>query len=200
MPAYSQSTIQRRSPSAMKFAFRRSLWQGRSSRGPSALLDAAGDGLRARIRTGHAAAAREHGLSVFLDDPERVEPAGDRRPVVDRAQGRRHAGDRRGRRELVGRDRRALDEAGHEAALGLDEGDHLGPDADLGRDQRRPVLGTPVDPEQIRVLPADADDERLRADRDLEVVVRQPAAEPLDARLAPGPEALADLVDAHGRS
>ena len=34
MPAYSQSTIRMRSPSSMKFAFRRSLWQGRSGAGP----------------------------------------------------------------------------------------------------------------------------------------------------------------------
>src|SRR5439155_625644 len=31
MPAYSQSTIQSRSPSEMKFAFRRSLWHGRAA-------------------------------------------------------------------------------------------------------------------------------------------------------------------------
>ena len=33
MPAYSQSTSRIRTRSSMKFAFRRSLWQGRSSTG-----------------------------------------------------------------------------------------------------------------------------------------------------------------------
>ena len=36
MPAYSQSTIRSRSPSSMKFAFSRSLWQGATGRDPSA--------------------------------------------------------------------------------------------------------------------------------------------------------------------
>ena len=49
----------------------------------------------------------------------------------------------------------ALEEARDEVTLGLDERDHLRPDADGGRREGRLVLGAPVDPEQLRVLAAD---------------------------------------------
>src|SRR5581483_3397922 len=174
IPAYSQSTIRSRSPSCRKFAFSRSLWHGRSS---------------TPARDASISAARLGRPAVFLDHAEGVEAAGDRRTVVDGAD--RPAGVRRV--ELPGGDGAALDEPRHEAAV--DEVDDLGPDADRVGDARRLRLVAPVDPEQRRVLAADADDVALAADRHFEVVVGDPAAEPLDGRFGAGPEPFDDAGD-----
>ena len=75
MPAYSQSTIRSRSPSAMKFAFSRSLWQGAGGCAPRARSISVGDRLRvARSRPAIGDAVRGRGRAVGLDDAERVEP------------------------------------------------------------------------------------------------------------------------------
>ena len=81
----------------------------------------------------------------------------------------------------LGRHARPFDEPRHEVALGLDELDHLRPDPDRGGRQRCLVLGAPVDPEQVRVATADPQHVRPVVERHLEVVVRDPAAEHLDA-------------------
>ena len=94
----------------------------------------------------------------------------------------------------------ALDEARDEHAVG--EAHHLRADAEPRGHERGLVLVLPVDPEQGGVLAADPQDERLAVDDDLEVVVRDPAAERLDTlhvRLS-GPEPLDRLLDAHARS
>src|SRR5206468_566015 len=71
----------------------------------------------------------------------------------------------------------ALDELRDEVALGLDEADDLGREAELGRDPRGGVLGAAVDPEELGVLAADPQDEGLPVEDHLEVPVRDPAAE-----------------------
>ena len=78
---------------------------------------------------------------------------------------------------------RAFHEPRHEAAVL--EADDFGADAELRREQRRLVLVLPVDAQQLRVLPADAEHERLTAHRDLEVVIRDAAAERLDVDAPP---------------
>ncbi len=123
---------------------------------------------------------------VRLDDAEGVEPAGDRRARVEAPQqGRclrhRHPSDL------------ALDEARDEVALRLEEGDHLRPDPERRRCTRRLVLDVAVDPEQLGVVAADPQHERLAAGPHLEVVVRDPAAERLDRLDAAGPDPLDDL-------
>ena len=87
----------------------------------------------------------------------------------------------------------ALDEPRHEAAVL--EADDLRADAELRREQRRLVLVPPVDAEQLRVLAADTQHERLAAHRDLEVVIRDAAAERLDRRLLSWPQALDETTD-----
>jgi hypothetical protein len=57
------------------------------------------------------------------------------------------------------------------------------------------VLVLAVDPEQLRVLSTDPQDKRLAADLDLEVVVRDPAAERLDDGAGTGPDPLDERVD-----
>jgi len=52
------------------------------------------------------------------------------------------------------------------------------------------VLVLPVDPEQLGVLAADAQDERLAVHDDLEVVVGDPAAQRLDGGRAARPQSL----------
>ena len=92
-------------------------------------------------------------------------------------------------------DHRTPDEPGDEIPLGLDESDHLRPDADRRRGERRLVLDALVDPEQLRVLAADPEHVGAVVERDLEVPVRDPAAEDLDLRAAPRPDPLDHLLD-----
>ena len=104
-----------------------------------------------------------------------------------------------GRRISSGGSGRALDEPRDEVALRLDERDHLRPDPERGSDARRLVLGPPVDPEQMRVLPADAQHVGAAVALDPEVAIRDPAAERLDLDPAPGPDACGDPLDVHER-
>ena len=167
----------------MKFAFSRSLWQGRSSTGcvRQGELDPAA---RPRGRASYSArdrhAARRRQSAVRLDDAERHEQARDRRAVVDAAE--RVADAAQGLRLMDGlvRDRRALDEPGDEVALRPDERGDLGPDADAGGRDRRGVLDLAADPEQVGVVAGEPDDVAVRplpADDDEEVAVGDPAGE-----------------------
>ena len=137
---------------------------------------------RPRRRPGARTPRSSAVVAVGLDDAEGVEAARDRRALVDAAAGRPRP--RRAAspawRSSSGGDRPALDEARHEPALGLDEADDLGPDAGLGGDQRRAVLDVAVDAEELRVVAAEAQDERVAVHGHLEVPVRDPAAELLD--------------------
>ena len=164
IPAYSQSTIRMRDPSSMKLALSRSLWHGRSSIGSARQASsmrrptAAASSYSAGMGTPRADGQR----AIRLDDAQRDEQAGDRRTAVDPPQ---RVGDPRqhlGLADLVVLDRRALDEAGDEVALGPDERDDLRPDADPGRGDRRGVLDLAADPEQVRVVAGQADDVALR--------------------------------------
>jgi len=76
-------------------------------------------------------------------------------------------------------DRPALDEACDEIALGSDERDDLGPDADAGRGNRGGVLDLAADAEEVGVVAGQSDDVAVRStvDRDEEVPVRDPAAQ-----------------------
>ena len=92
---------------------------------------------------------------VRLDDAERVEARRDRRPAVDRPQRLRDAAERLRLPQRLRHHDLALDVARDQEALRLDERDHLRPDADGCRGERRLVLGAPVDAEQLGVLAAD---------------------------------------------
>jgi hypothetical protein len=59
------------------------------------------------------------------------------------------------------------------------------------------VLDATVDPEQLRVPAADPEDVRPVVQHDLEVPVRDPAAEQLDPRIATRPDSLDHVLDAH---
>ena len=59
------------------------------------------------------------------------------------------------------------------------------------------MLDGAVDSQQLRVAPGDAEDVRPAGHVDLEVVIRDAAAEHLDARLLAGPDAGNDRVDVH---
>ena len=142
---------------------------------------------------------RHRALSIDLDDAERVESGRDGLPRMDGAKRLRDPPERVRRPHRLGRHARPFDEPGHEVALGLDELDHLRPHPDRGGRQRCLVLGAPVDPEQVRVATGDPQHVRPVVEHDLEVVVRDPAAEHLDRRQAAGPHSLHDLVDAHRR-
>ena len=91
-----------------------------------------------------------------------------------------------GSRNRLRHDHVPADEPRHEIALRLDEGDHLRPDADGRRCERRLVLDPPVDPEQLGVLATDPKHVGAVVERDLEVAVRDPAAEHLDLASRPG--------------
>ena len=115
----------------MKFAGRRSLWQGRGRRRPRRRLDPLRELLGPGVFGRPPAARRRAPPRIGLDDAERVEAAGDRRAVVEAPQERCR---------LVDRDPAdlALDEARDQVALGLEEGDHLRPDPECGsRDRGR---------------------------------------------------------------
>ena len=167
MPAYSQSTIRIRVPSSMKFALSRSLWHGRSSIGASQAgqLDPPADRRREVVGGRDADAAGQRQRPVGLDDAERHEQARDRRAVVDAAERIRDAAERLRLVDGLVRHRRALDEAGHEVALGPDEGGDLRPHADPGRRDRRGMLHLPGDPEQVGVVAGQADDPALGRSR-----------------------------------
>ena len=167
---------------------------------PAKRLDPQRDRVRLPVLVGDLPAARERRLAVRLDDAEGVERAGNRRAVVERAKRRGDAAQELRRAHRLEQRDLAFDEARDEPALGLDEGDHLGADAELGRPLRRRELDRAVDAEQARVLAGDAEDVDLAVDLDLEVVVRDPAAERLDARRPVGPDALdRSFESAHAR-
>src|SRR5581483_4576724 len=114
--------------------------------------------------------------------------AADRRPFVESAKQRRRVG---------GRDATdlAFDEASDEVALRLDERDDVRTDSEGRGSERCSVLDATVDTEQLGVLPADPEDERVAAGADLEVVVRDPAAERLRGLDPGGPHPLDDSLD-----
>ena len=141
----------------------------------------------------------ERGRAVLLDDAKRIEARADRGPLVDAQERAGQLAQPLGPAQLLGRDRAALDEARDEVSLRLEEAHDLGADAQLGCDARGLVLGVPVDAEQLGVLAADPQDEALAVDRDLEVAVRDPAAEHLEHGPRAGPDPLCDRSDVHAR-
>ena len=91
----------------------------------------------------------------------------------------------------------SVDEARHQHAV--DKGDDLRARPDLRGGESRFVLRAALDSEQVRVLAADAKDEGLASvQRDLEVVIRDPAPEGLDARGPAGPDASRNRLRLHG--
>ena len=80
------------------------------------------------------------------------------------------------------------------------EADDLRGDAEASGRERGLVLVLAVDAEQCGVLAADAENERLAVEHDLEVAVRDAAAEGLDLGRPARPETFDDLLGAHGRS
>ena len=144
------------------------------------LLDRARNLVRRLVVHGHGDAVLDRGRPVRLDDAERVEAAADPLGVVKPAQHPRHLLD------AVDAAGLAFDEAGHEVATLVAE--HLGRDPDPGRRDARLVLVVAVDPEQLGVAAADPEDVALAVHLDLEVAVRDPAAQRLDAGVSPRPE------------
>src|SRR5205085_7212008 len=102
-------------------------------------LDRVGDLLYAVVGGGNGDAAPERGRAVDLDDAEAVEAGREGRPGVE-------AGERATDLFDVDPADLALDEARDEVALGLDEADDLGREAELGRDPGGGVLRVAVDP------------------------------------------------------
>jgi hypothetical protein len=158
----------------------------------AAALDPVGELLRALVGGRHGRAALERRRAIHLDDAEAVEARGQRRASMERRERGADALDR----HLADL---ALDVARDEVALRLDERHDLRREPELRRHARRGVLGRAVDPEQLRVLAADPQHERLVADRDLEVAVRDPAAERLDPRRSARPQPLDDRLGLHRR-
>src|SRR5207248_975249 len=147
---------------------------------------------RPRVAGGDVDAVLAGQLRIGLDDAERVEAARDRPPVVEAAQERSHLLD-------PGAPDLALDVARHEVALRLHERDHLRPDPELRGRDGRVALDVAADSQQLGVLAADPEHERLAAGDDPEVAVRDPAAERLDRFDAAGPDTLGDLPN-HART
>jgi hypothetical protein len=87
--------------------------------------------------------------------------------------------ERRRLADLLHRDLGAFDEAGHEIALGPDEGCDLRTDADAGGRDGRRVLDLAADAEQVRIVAREPDDVTLRdiGDCHEEVAVRDPTAQ-----------------------
>ena len=195
MPAYSQSTIRRRSPSSRKFAFRRSLWHGTGAAPPRRLSMRPAISCARSYASGIAPPRCERCLAVGLDDPEGVERPGNRRPVVERAQRRCDTLEHRRVAHVLERRCRARDEARDEPALGLHELDDLGPDPAFGRGPRCSELDAPVDPQKIGVPTGNPEHEDLSVDLDLRVVVRDASAEHLEASATAGPDALDGVAE-----
>ena len=190
MPAYSQSTIRRRSPSWMKFAGSRSLWHGtgrvlgcagsiaawirrahsrRSPNAPGALAPRAGGG--ARVAVDHVPGARSGWGAPACRGP----PTAHRHLAIMSGLPRSACVSVRPGMNAVTRHR------------GLaQEGDDLGPDADRGRRRGGLALALAIDPEQRGVLARQAHDDVAAAVARAQVVVRDPAAERLGRALAAG--------------
>ena len=171
----------------MKFALSRSLWHGRGGWSARRSAIRCGHLVRVRERVGQRSTAFERGVAVALDDLERVERAGDRRPAVEGAERGRDASQLLRLAEMLGRRDRTVDEARDEPSLGLDEVDDVRPDARGCRRAGRGQLDRAVDAEERGVLPGDAEDEHAVRPRDLQVVVRDAAAEHLPVRAPVGP-------------
>ena len=168
--------------------------------GTTGALDASRRLARAVVRRRHDHAVRRRGRGVGLDDAKRVEPRGDRRPAVHRAE---RLGDAANRLRLPDRcrlDDVSLEEARDEVSLRLDERDHLRPHADGGCGERCLVLDAAIDTEQLRVLAADTKHVGAVVERDLEVAVRDAAPEHVDHRVTAGPDPFDHLLHAHGRA
>ncbi len=139
-------------------------------------------------RRGKDRSALDGGIAIRPDNLEGVEPPGYRRPVMEGTERRGDPAELLRLAERLGRGDRPVDEAGHEPALRLDEVHDLGADAGCRGGAGRGQLDRPVDPEQIGVLPRDAQDEHAVGARHLDVVVGDPAAEHLPGRPAVGPD------------
>ena len=156
---------------------------------------------RARIARGQAifnATPMIIGGVPGLDDAEAVEPRGDRWRGVEGLQGGDGSRDPSRRAHAVGGKRLSVDVARHQHPI--EEGNDLRAGADLRGGESRLVLGAALDSEQVGVLAADAKNEGLVSlQRDLEVVIGDPAPERLDAQRPAGPDASRDRVRQHGQ-
>ncbi len=131
--------------------------------GCASLLDPRGDLVRPIERLGHAPSAVERCLPVRLDHAEGVEHSGDLRTVVERAQRRRHALEHRRLAHPLQRSEslpRRSAVTSHPS--GSTNATTSGPIPSAAAASRRGELDGPVDPEQVRVLPRDAEHEAAR--------------------------------------
>ena len=148
----------------MKFAFRRSLWHGRSSSGFDRKASsirrpiAAASSYSGGIATPRASASARY-ASTIRSGTKRPGIGG---PVVDPPERLRDARGSSGLMDGLVADPRAHDELRDEIALGPDERRHLRPDPDAGRRDRRRVLDLAADPEQVGVVAGEPDDAAIR--------------------------------------
>ena len=174
----------------MKFAFRRSLWQGRSGCAPRACsIRLATVASRASYSAGERDAAlhrrRVGTSSTTRNESKRPGIAG---PVVDAPQRACDLAQRLGPPHLLRRDGRALDEPRDEAALGSTNATTSGPTPIDAATRAASCSAWRSIPSSSGVASRDPQHEALAADVDLEVVVRDPAAERLDLYLPPRPD------------
>ena len=113
-------------------------------------------------RVGNDGSSLDGRVPIRLDDLEPVEPSGYRRPLVEGTERPRDATELLGLAKPLRRRDRSVDEARDEPSLGLDEVDDLRSDAHLCRGAGRRQLHRPVDPEQVGVLPGDAQHDDAR--------------------------------------
>jgi len=131
------------------------------------------------------------GLSaVLLDDRVSVEAPRDGLCVVKPPQRGGHPPNGFRPPHLLGRNRAAVDESGHEPALLFEEARHLRAEPHLCGPQAGLMLDPPVDPEQAGLGAAHPKDEGLPVHVDLEVVVGDAARQRYGPRAPVGPEPL----------
>ena len=142
-----------------------------------------------RKRGGQGRAALARRVPIGLDDVERLEAAGNRPALVERSE---CGGDPRelvGLAEPLGGRDLAFDELRHEPAFRLYEADDARAHPGLGRGERRGVLDLAIDPQQTGLPARHPDHDDAVGAVDLEVVVRDAAAEDLPRRDAARPDA-----------
>ncbi len=167
--------------------------------GCASLLDPRGDLVRAIERLGHAPSALERCLPVGLDHAEGVEHSGDLRTVVERAQRSRHALEHRRLAHPLQPGIAPSTKPVTSQPSGSTNATTSGPIPSSRGRLGRGELDRPVDPEQVGVLPRDPQHEVLAVDLDLQVVVRDAAAEHLEACGPARPDALDLGRERHAR-
>src|SRR5207248_4765917 len=142
-------------------------------------LDRDPDGLGGFVRRGQTPAVAHRGQRVGLDDPEGREGTRDGPRLVDPSQRLRDSLQHDRLVERVIADRLSFDETCDEHSLGLDEGDHVRPDARGRREMAGLALHPAVDTQQATALRRYPDDKDFAIDGDPIIPVRDTAGKRL---------------------